>query len=42
MDKDVFSKALNRLKTEDGISPVKFAQRIGVTYDVLNNMKRGR
>lgn len=39
---DVFARALLRLKTEDGISPVRFAADVGITYSTLNNIKRGR
>ena len=42
MDKTTFTNALTRLKTEDGVSPVQFAKDIGVSYDTLNNLKRGR
>lgn len=37
-----FIYALNRLKKEHGISPVKFAADVGLTYDVVNNIRRGR
>lgn len=41
-DNSSFATAIERLKTEDGVSPVALAESIGIKYTRLISLKTGR